>query len=187
MKALAAILLLCQSAMAGNSSTLSLPDELKDYPSWTRLSPPDYSVPSSLASSCIAPLFDPLVKDHVPNPPTSSTTLVDVYANPIAEKSAFLATAFPEGSIIVKNKHAAVLQLNGTAESQDKSRIQFVKKKTLGEGVMIKGSKGSSPATGDWQFAYYPSMAGASFSRCVECHKSAPHDFVFARYMSKSR
>ena len=46
------------------------------------------------------------------------------------------------------------------------------------QGVMIKGKKG-------WEFSYYPSYQGDSFERCVECHKTAEHDFVFTPYLKK--
>jgi hypothetical protein len=129
---------------------------------------------------------------HFPNAPPSAQTLVNVYANPLVAKTAFFREAFPQGSIL-EEKHGAAesawtdTRFAAPAMQADLSaRPELVQRKTLGQGVMIKHGKGFSPMTDDWEFAYYPSAKGASFTGCIACHKSAPHDFVFARYLRKS-
>jgi hypothetical protein len=49
------IFLLTQALFASGSTVESLPPALSDYPTWKLLSPPGYTVPSSLSTACIAP------------------------------------------------------------------------------------------------------------------------------------
>ena len=177
------LLLILLLSATDDARTLRLPPELKDYPAWKRISPPGYFIPANLAVACIAP--DTRAFSHVPDAPIGSSVLVDVYANPLAENHLFSTDAFPEGSIIVKNKHVAAEHLR--VEDGTMKTAGWQRKQSLGVGVMIKGSKGSSPATGDWAFAYYPSTASSDLSHCAQCHQSAPHDFVFARYLAAPR
>ena len=47
---------------------------------------------------------------------------------------------------------------------------------------MIKRAAGARPASGDWEFGYFPEPPEADYSGCVECHRTgAVRDYVFTR------
>jgi hypothetical protein len=51
-----------------------------------------------------------------------------------------------------------------------------------GVAFMIKRPKAERPDSGGWEFDYYPKIAGASYSACIECHRTGnTEDYVYAR------
>jgi hypothetical protein len=88
---------------------------------------------------------------------------VKVFANKSAEALLGSSVAYPEGTVFVKEKARNVV----TGEH-------------IGVGIAVKRARGTNPAAGDWEFAYYPSEPGASFAACATCHRNAPHDYIFA-------
>jgi hypothetical protein len=146
---------------ASRGEMVTLPPSLAEYNTWRRLTPDGYSIPPQLALLCTSPAPAPspkIVEVFGPH----ANTFVRVFANPLAARALNAHGVFPEGSILVKEK------LRGAIPSA--------------HGVMIKRAKGFNPSTADWEFLFYPSERSASFNSCADCHRSAPHDFVFGSY-----
>jgi Cytochrome P460 len=149
------------SDAASGAAMAVLPPSLADYTTWKRLTPDGYSIPPQLALLCTAPARAPFPKSVEVYGPHANT-FVRVFANLLAARAINSRGVFPEGSILVKEKlHNAIPSAHG---------------------VMIKRAKGFNRSTGDWQFLFYPSERSASFTSCSDCHRSAPHDFVFGSY-----
>lgn len=145
-----------------------LPRSLAQYTTWQRLTPEGYTIPPQLAVLCTSPAPAASPKDVEAYGPHAST-FVRVFANPLAADAFDSRGLFPEGSILVKEKLR-------DARSDIPSA----------HGVMIKHGKGFNPSTDDWEFLFYPSGRGASFTNCSDCHRSAEHDFVFGSYRGRS-
>jgi hypothetical protein len=141
-----------------------LPPSLAEYPTWQRLTPEGYSIPPQLAALCTAPASGPSPQTIAKYGPHANT-YVRVFANPLAARALDSRGAFPEGAIVVKEKLHDIRAATPSAE-----------------GVMIKRAKGFNPSTADWEFRFYPSDRSATFTNCSDCHRSAPHDFVFGSY-----
>lgn len=146
---------------ASRVEMVTLPPSLAEYTAWRKLTPDGYSIPPQLAALCTSPAPAPSPKRVEVFGPHANT-FVRVFANPLAVRALSARDVFPEGSILVKEK------LNSTVPSA--------------HGVMIKRAKGFNPSTADWEFLFYPSQRSASFTTCADCHRSAPHDFVFGSY-----
>jgi hypothetical protein len=145
-----------------------LPRSLAEYTTWQRLTPDGYAIPPQLAVLCTSPAPAASPKSVEVYGPHANT-FVRVFANPLAAGAFDSRRVFPEGSILVKEKVRDVQSGIPSAH-----------------GVMIKRGKGFSPSTGDWEFLFYPSQRGASFTNCSNCHQSAQHDFVFGSYRGRS-
>jgi hypothetical protein len=146
---------------ASGVEMVTLPPSLAEYTTWRRLTPDGYSIPPQLATLCTSPVAAPSPKSMEVFGPHANT-FVRVFANPLAARAINSRGVFPEGSILVKEK------LRDAIPSA--------------HGVMIKRAKGFNPSTTDWEFLFYPSERSASFTTCADCHRSAPHDFVFGSY-----
>ncbi len=146
---------------ASGAEMTTLPPSLAEYTTWRRLTPDGYSIPPQLAVLCTSPVAAPSPKSVEVFGPHANT-FVRVFANPPAARALYARGVFPEGAILVKEK------LRDTIPSA--------------HGVMIKRAKGFNPSTADWEFLFYPSERSASFASCANCHRSAPHDFVFGAY-----
>src|SRR5260370_23836523 len=115
---------------------------------WQRLSPDGSSIPPQLALLCTA-------RAPAPSPQSVATygshanTFVRVFANPLAARAFSLHGAFPEGSIIVKEKLRDLRSATPSAE-----------------GGMIKRAKGFNPSTADSEFNFYPSDRSSTFTTC---------------------
>ncbi len=145
-----------------------LPSSLADYTTWKRLTPDGYAIPPQLAALCTSPAPAASPKSVEVYGPHANT-FVRVFANPLASSAFDSRGVFPEGSILVKEK---VRDARSGIPSAD--------------GVMIKRRKGFNPSTDDWEFLFYPSQRGTSFTNCSNCHQSAQHDFVFGSYRGRS-
>jgi hypothetical protein len=145
-----------------------LPRSLAEYTTWQRLTPDGYAIPPQLAVLCTSPAPAASPKSVEVYGPHANT-FVRVFANPLAAGAFDSRGEFPEGSIVVKEK-----------VRDARSGIPSA------HGVMIKRHKGFNPSTGDWEFLFYPSQRGASFTNCTNCHQAAQHDFVFGSYRGRS-
>jgi hypothetical protein len=98
-----------------------------------------------------------------------------VYFNHTASRALRTKAAYPEGSVIVKEKF----------DAQDKLALDRLPEPEL-LTVMVKGKKGSNPATDDWLF-YAADGEGkrlkGSVSHCVKCHEPVA-GWVFGGYGS---
>jgi hypothetical protein len=151
---------------AAPTTTVELPQSLRTYTSWQRITPFGYSIPGHFARLCVAPAHEGEVIEDTDYYSglwgiEPGNVPVRVFANPVAQTSVFTKDKFPEGSILVKEK------------------LQRVDNKlTVHQGVMIKSKKG-------WEFSYYPYVEGATFEACARCHNTAQHDSVFTPYLKK--
>jgi Cytochrome P460 len=155
-------------AASGRSSIGSLPAHLSGYRNWQ--AGDVHAVSTPLDGLCIplpekelAQRREELRRAHGPH----AERFLRVYANPIASKAApdGERAAFPEGSIIAKEKLA-------DPNSSSAEAVAF----------MIKRAPGTFPQSSDWEFRYYPESRGADFSGCIECHRAgASKDYVFSR------
>jgi hypothetical protein len=149
---------------AGKGEMVALPKSLAEYTTWQRLTPDGYSVPPQVSALCISIASVPPSKSAEAYGPHANVFL-RVFANPLAAAALGTRRAFPEGSILVKEK-----------------LVDRASSIPSGHGVMVKRHKGFNPSTADWEFLFYPSERSASFTNCVDCHRSAQHDFVFGSY-----
>jgi hypothetical protein len=149
---------------AGGVAMATLPSSLANYTTWRQLTPDGYSIPPQLAALCTSPVPAASPKDVAVFGPHAST-FVRVFANPLAAGAINSGGAFPEGSVLVKEKLRSGIP--------------------SAHGVMIKRAKGFNPTTADWEFLFYPSEPSASFTSCSNCHRSAEHDFVLGSYAGR--
>lgn len=161
-----------------SASATDFPESLRGYPRWKLVSPSGYSVPKQLAILCVAPVPPPTqadIKEYGPH----ALTYLRVFVNPIAEKALSNNKPFPEGSIIVKEKVPGYTKQKSFETGLESIGLDL---ESRGLGVAIKHAKGYNRKYGDWEFSYFPSAPGSSFESCGNCHRSAPHDFVFMPY-----
>lgn len=100
--------------------------------------------------------------------------LVHYYANAEATRALQQsAKEFPEGSIFVKEK------LGSAPDGKSPAPVVEI-------GGMIKRAKGFNPAGGDWEFFFSDSegkfSAHAQLASCVDCHKAAVQDHIYAAW-----
>jgi hypothetical protein len=158
--------------MAGAAQqSLPLPENLQDYRSWRTVSANPFPVPYELWIQCVHPSREQEVKaarEHGPH----NALEVQVFTNPDAS-SVFYSSepqTFPEGSIVIKEKSVAN------------------NKPPVAVAAMIKGAKGSNPESGDWKFLYVTAQGPVeSTAYCVDCHRTAPSDFLFRSYPGATR
>ena len=156
-----------QSA-AHPEASLNLPKALEGYKTWRSASTEPFPVPYDLWIQCVHPSRDQEAKAARVHGPHNQLQ-IQIFTNPAASTAFYSSSPgpFPEGSIVVKEKSVAG------------------RKSPVAIAAMIKGAKGSSPASGDWEFVYVssegPSVATAA---CQDCHRTAPADFLFPSYRS---
>jgi len=153
---------------ADPAAALKLPKDLENYRAWQAASKEPFPVPYDLWIQCVHPSREQEAKAARMHGPHNQLQ-IQVFTNP-AVAGAFYSSSlgpFPEGSIVVKEKSI----LGGKAP--------------VAIAAMIKGARGSSPASGDWKFVYVssegPTVATAA---CQDCHRTAPADFLFRSYRS---
>lgn len=113
-------------------------------------------------------------------------TSVKIYMNEIAaEAFRDRATAYPVGSVIVKEK----LGLEYDLVDAGGEREQNAAKTASGVGGMIKRAAGDDPEHGDWEYFYFEDPAKIEHGKiasCVECHRGASAtDYVFGGWADK--
>ena len=169
----------------GSAAGLSLNEEVQNFKSWKRLTAQPVSLPDPYAFYCAPP---------TPRNPHNGY-LIHTYANPTAEAKATaaleeikrdderkLAMSFPEGSILVKSKFGDKYP-DPKGPKFDPAKTYPIQLLT----VMIKGAKGTSPKTGDWDFLVMDGagkkLLGKQDSKpCWNCHQDAPADGAFLKY-----
>jgi hypothetical protein len=157
------------SLAAASSLPDGLPAHLTGYRAWRAGDVHAVSIPLSilcvaLPEKELARRREEALRAHGPH----AERYLRVFANPVAAKAAreTIATReFPQGSILAKEK---LLDPYAT--------------KAEGVAFMIKRAPGTFPKSNDWEFRYYPEPRGASYSGCIECHRTgASKDYVFSR------
>jgi len=140
------------------------------YTTWRKVTPHPIAVADALSILCRLPTEQEI--NTVGSGPHYST-YIQVYVNKTGEGAMYSKEPikFPEGSVIVKERH------DGPT-----GPLQLMT-------VMVKGAKGSQPKTGDWQF--YVTNAGSSLisrtgrlAHCETCHtKTKSTDYVYRTYL----
>lgn len=107
-------------------------------------------------------------------------TSVKIYMNEIAaEAFRDRSTAYPVGSVIVKEKLGLEYDLFDT----DGERERKTAKTASGVGGMVKRPAGYDPKHGDWEYFYFEDptkIEHGKIASCVECHRGASAtDYVF--------
>ncbi len=160
---IASLLIVLAVASAATPPGLPLPGKLKDYPKWRASSANPFSVPYDRWVLCVGPApkqEQKAAQDYGPH----DQFRIRVYANPAASTTFFSSSVrtFDEGSIVVKEKSIAG------------------QPGPVAVAAMVKGAKGSHPGSGDWEFVYVSSQGPVvATTSCVDCHRTAPGDFVF--------
>lgn len=144
-------------------------DSIKDFKTWKRLTASPAYITDYVSLLCRKSQPDEIAHPHISN-------WIHVYVNSIGAKAAVSKAkkiSFPVGSILVKTKFPR----------KQGSTIEMMT-------VMIKGTKGSRPKTGDWQFLVMNGngtaiLADTRLEHCFSCHKvKAKKDFAFLKYES---
>jgi hypothetical protein len=140
--------------------------EINGYRGWTKVNPEPQRMPDQTAALCAVAVL-PAVNPH-------RDKYLTVYVNDIG-RAAMLeqkSPAFPEGSIIVKEK---------LSEKSSQAPELMT--------VMIKRGKGFNPASGDWEYMVVDGtgtqvMARGKLDNCQSCHRGKPGtDYVFRNYL----
>ena len=153
-------------------------DMARDYKELIKINAQPIQVNLNLAMLCRLPVpedFEAARANYGPHALAS----INVYVNELARDAMIGRTYdYPEGSVIVKEKHRSSFGITRSAEGDG----------WTGDGVggMIKRAEGSSPESGDWEFFYtdaaQPLEAGPIAS-CVDCHRKVTElDWVFGSW-----
>jgi hypothetical protein len=145
--------------------------EIDGYRGWPKVNTQPQLMPDRTAALC-APVFDALF-DNGRNPHRHK--YVTVYVNDIGRQAMLeqIRPAFPEGSVIVKEKLPE-------KSSQTPELLT----------VMIKHGKGFNPTSGDWEYMVVDGtgttvQARGKLENCQSCHSARPKtDYVFRTYLS---
>lgn len=164
------VLVLSSLALTASVAPPKLPEEVRDYPSWTLVTPNPVPVPLSLWLLCRHPNREELAEaerahgDHAHH-------VVSIFVNGLAAAHfADASAAMPPGSIVVKEK-------------LDGDEVAAV-------AAMIKREAGFSPETGDWEFLYASKTSERGESKPLQAHCGGCHgavkstDWLFRSYLS---
>ena len=130
-----------------------------------------------LAMLCRGASSEDVEKARVRFGPHANTGIL-IYMNGVAADT-FKAngTAFPVGSVIVKQK-----AIFGYVNPEGKE----VREADLGVGGMVKRPVGYDPEHGDWEYFYFQDAGNIEAGRiasCVQCHSLArDKDYVFGTW-----
>lgn len=159
------------SAAAHPAETAGEPvKEINGYRSWTKVNTEPQLMADQTALLC-APA-SPSLRAAAQNP--HSNKYITVYVNELGRKAMLeqKTPAFPEGSVIVKEKLPD--QSSQTPELMT---------------VMIKRGKGFNPTSGDWEYMVVDGTgtkvtARGKLDNCQSCHIARPGtDYVFRTYL----
>lgn len=159
-------------ATARPPATGSADPLIRDYRSWTRVTPKAVWVAGPLAADCAAaaPLGSVGTSPHLDK-------FINVYVNRLGAPPMLRRRQprFPVGTIIVKEKRAA---------AKDTVPELFT--------VMEKMPASFDPKHGDWQYSVFDGqgkrVATDSVKHCQSCHQRvAQGDYVFRDYLSKAQ
>ncbi|QYK54268.1 MAG: cytochrome P460 family protein [Fimbriimonadaceae bacterium] len=173
------------------ASTKELPAiDISGYKSWTKATKEPHLTNGQLSMSCVAvPVPD---DPHSPAPAAngvefeseqgklklSTYAYITIYVNEIGEPSLLKDARpnFPEGSIIVKERHS----------SWESKTADYIT-------VMRKLPAGTKPETGDWQYLVYAQDAKTELKKhnlpdCMSCHaKWKDTDYVSREYLTQEQ
>jgi hypothetical protein len=165
------------AAFEKNSLTVGLvpPDsinEIAGYRSWTRVNAEPQLMPDQVSALCAAPV--PSRADAPTNPHRHKYLMV--YVNDTGRKAMLEQKnpAFPEGSVIVKEKLSE-------KSSQTPELLT----------VMIKRGKGFNSTSGDWEYMVVDGtgmtvQAQGKLENCQSCHSAKPDtNYVFRTYLPR--
>ena len=135
------------------------------YRDFTRLTERPQLVAPLTATLCINPSGAIVEQEKVMTGP-HYRAVVHLYANPVAMPAVTnRTTAFPVGSVIVKEKLAGDGKVSGV-------------------GGMVKRAVGYDASNGDWEYFYYGKPGDFSSGRigsCIDCHRAAKtNDYVYS-------
>jgi hypothetical protein len=144
--------------------------EITGYRGWTKVNTEPQLMPDQTALLC-APA-SPGVAAAAQNPHRNK--YITVYVNELGRKAMLeqKSPAFPEGSVIVKEK---------LAEKSSQAPELMT--------VMIKHAKGFNPASGDWEYMVVDGtgtkvLARGKLENCQSCHSGRPGtDYLFRTYL----
>jgi hypothetical protein len=151
----------------------------RSYDNLTLITKEPVLVDPQLASLCVGisqQAVDDARKRYGPHAHTS----VKIFMNEIAAE-AFRdgATAYPVGSVIVKEKLGLEYDLVDAGGERERNAA----KTASGVGGMIKRAAGYDPEHGDWEYFYFEDptkVEHGKIASCVECHRgAAATDYVF--------
>lgn len=145
--------------------------EITGYRGWTKVNAEPQLMPDQTAQLC-APASPGMVA-AAQNPHRNK--YITVYVNELGRKAMLeqKGPAFPEGSVIVKEK---------LPEKSSQAPELMT--------VMIKRSKGFNPTSGDWEYMVVDGtgtkvLARGNLDNCQSCHSAKPGtDYVFRTYLS---
>jgi hypothetical protein len=140
---------------------------VQDYKKWKVAKPDLFKVQPAVWTLCIGP-----TQEQAAILDASHTGFIKVFVNDIGQEAMFAKTAFPVGSIIVKERHPTKV-----------SGVEFCT-------VMRKREKGYNPECGDWEFSVLNEQNIATdvgrLKACMGCHsKQGKLDFTFRTYLDK--
>lgn len=161
----------------GNSlpatEAMSVPDlkDIRDYKTWTRVHATPLLLPAPLDALCRMPSLKDSVETST-NP--HRRKYFTVYVNEIGRQAMMseIKPAFPEGSIIVKEKLLA-------ADSASPELLT----------VMVKREKGFNQESGDWEYMVVDGEqtkieGRGKLANCQSCHAlQSKTDYVFRSYL----
>jgi hypothetical protein len=144
--------------------------EIAGYRNWTKVNAEPQLMPDQVSLLCAAPF--PAKADDPSNPHRHK--YITVYVNDTGRKAMLEQKnpAFPEGSVIVKEKLSE-------KSSQTPELLT----------VMIKRGKGFNPTSGDWEYMVVDGtgtkiQAQGKLENCQSCHSAKPDtDYVFRTYL----
>jgi hypothetical protein len=144
--------------------------EIAGYRNWTRVNPEPELMPDQVSALC-APVR---VKDDDPAKNPHRHKYLTVYVNDTGRKAMLEQKnpAFPEGSVIVKEKLSEKSSLTPELLT-----------------VMIKRGKNFNPTNGDWEYMVVDGtatiiQAQGKLENCQSCHSGKPGtDYVFRTYL----
>ena len=158
----------------------SVPDDLLHaYRTMHKMTEQPHSVSTQFSALCgMNPASIAAMKREGPH----YATWINVYMNEKAQThfEAGPKTAFPPGSIVVKEK----LYFHHNPTQFTKDNVPVVEAVT----GLVKHPAGYDPRTGDWEFFYFekdgPIERGAKgkLAACADCHHDAPTDYVFGDF-----
>lgn len=148
---------------AGQSDGDAAETIVREYTGWTRMFDEARSIAMNLMVMCrlLTEQEQAFVNSE------HGQAYVQVYANPVGAPAMQLrgSRAFPEGSVIVKEKF----------EMQEYLTENRTGVKPTGLGIMVKREKGYSEQARDWEYLYVD-QAGAihrdqkQLEQCIACH-----------------
>jgi hypothetical protein len=162
------------TARLGTSPTIS--EIATSYTNYSKITKEVVYVNFELAILCRGATKEEVDAARTKFGPHANTGIL-IYMNPPAA-GAFRtnASAFPVGSVIVKQK-----MISGYRDKE-----KWISTSDTGVGGMVKRPTGYDPAHGDWEYFYFEDpkkIESGRIASCVQCHEAAKEkDHVFGTW-----